>query len=142
MSCIRANIPITIIEGGTFNKTFQWKTGTPSLPVDLTGYTAHMQVRAKIKDVSPLLIVDSVLAAWSPDCNTGIYFYNDEYEEHDPDDVGKWRVYIKDEDTKDLCSSHKDISGVYDLFLYSPSGEALLQVYGVAAIIAAVTRDG
>jgi hypothetical protein len=31
MSCILANIPITVVEGGTFNKIFQWKTGDPAV---------------------------------------------------------------------------------------------------------------
>ena len=139
--CIRANIDITIVEGGTFNKTFQWKTGDPALPVDLTGYSAHMQVRAKIKDTTVLLDVDHQLLAWTADGPTGIYFYNDEYDEYDAEDFGKWRIYLKDNDTQGLCANHKNIEGVYDLFLYNPSREAVLQQYGTANIIAAVTRD-
>jgi hypothetical protein len=135
--CIRANIDITIVEGGTFNKTFQWKTGDPSVPVDLTGYTARMQVRAKLKDDVPLLDILSVSDIWVPDGDTGIYFANDEY---DSEDTGKWKAYIKDSDTEGLCASHKDITGVYDLFLYNSSEEAVLQLYGVATIIASVTR--
>jgi hypothetical protein len=136
--CIQANIPITIVEGGTFNKIFQWKTGDPALPVDLTGYTAHMQVRAKIKDTTVLLDVDFIDEPWEADGDTGIYFFDDEY---DPDDTGKWRIYLKDDDTLGLCEAHKDITGVYDLFLYNPSGEAVLKQYGVATIVAAVTRE-
>jgi hypothetical protein len=135
MSCIRANVPITIVEGGTFNKTFQWKTGTPQEAVDLTGYSAHMQVRAKIKDETPLLDIDFKETSWEADGDSGIYLYGD------PEDIGKWRAYIKDDDTQGLCVAHKDISGVYDLFLYSPEGEAVLQIYGVATVIASVTRD-
>jgi hypothetical protein len=135
--CIRANIDITVVEGGTYNKTFQWKTGDPSLPVDLSGFSARMQIRAKLKDESPLLTVEFVDLPWSADCDTGIYFYNDEY---DIEDLGKWRIYLKDDDTEGLCVSHKDIVGVYDVFLYSPDGEAVLQMYGTATIIASVTR--
>lgn len=138
MQCIRANIPITIVEGGTFDKIFQWKTGDPVLPVDLKGYSAHMQIRAKLKDPVILLDVDYKEEEWTPDGDTGIYFYNDEY---DTEDTGKWKVYLRDNDTFGLCANHKDIAGVYDLFLYNYSKEAVLQLYGVATIIAAVTRD-
>ena len=50
MKCIEANINITVIEGGTFDKTYQWKTGELPVPVDLLSFTAHMQIRAKLKD--------------------------------------------------------------------------------------------
>ena len=140
MQCIRVNIPITVIEGGTFDRTFQWKTGDPSLPVDLTGYSAHMQIRTKLKDIVPLIDVDYKNEVWSADGDTGIYFYNDEYDEYDAEDIGKWRVYLRDDDTLGLCANHKDIAGVYDLFLYNLSGEAVLQLHGIATIVAAVTR--
>ena len=133
MSCVRANIPITIVEGGTFNKTFQWKTGDPAAAVDLTGYTANMQVRAKLKDTTSLLDVPFVDDDWVADGATGIYI---------PILVaGTYRIYMKDNDTLGMCAAYKDITGVYDLFLYNASGEAVLQQYGVATIIAAVTRD-
>ena len=133
MSCVRANIPITIVEGGTFDKTFQWKTGDPASAVDLTGYTANMQVRAKLKDTTSLLDVPFVDDDWVADVATGIYI---------PVSVpGTYRIYLKDNDTLGMCASHKDIAGVYDLFLYNASEEAVLQQYGVATIKAAVTRD-
>lgn len=40
------NYNLTIEQGATFDKTMTWKTGTPSLPVDLTGATAKCQFRA------------------------------------------------------------------------------------------------
>lgn len=137
MSCIRANVNITIVEGGTFNKVFQWKTGTPLTPVDLADYTARMQVRAKVKDEDPLLDVTFKDVAWEADADTGVYLA----QTLDPEDNGKFRVYLKDDDTKGICASHKDISGFYDLFLYNPDGEAVFQMYGTASLVAAVTRD-
>jgi hypothetical protein len=133
MSCVRANIPITIVEGGTFDKTFQWKTGTPPVEVDLTGYTANMQVRAKLKDTVSLLDAPFVEDDWVADGITGIYI--------PLLTTGTYRIYLKDEDTLGMCAAHKNIAGVYDLFLYNASGEAVLQQYGVATIIAAVTRN-
>jgi hypothetical protein len=138
MQCIRANIPITIVEGGTFDKTFQWKSGDPATPVDLTGYSAEMHVRKKLKDETTLLDLDYHPDEWIPDGDSGIYIYDGEEV---PADLGKYRIYVKDEDSLGICEEHKDITGVYDLFLYSPEGEAVLQQYGVATIIAAVTRN-
>ena len=139
-TCIQALIPITIVEGGTFNRIFQWKTGDPAIPVNLSGYTASMQIRAKLKDTESLLDVPFQEGDWTPDGDSGIYIpaADDEYDE---EDVGKYRIYLKDDDTLGLCSAHKDISGVYDLFLYSSEGEAVLKQYGVATIVAAVTRN-
>lgn len=45
-----ANINITIYKGSTFSKSFQWKTGSPAVPVNLTGCTARMQVRKNVND--------------------------------------------------------------------------------------------
>ena len=32
-------------QGATWSRTITWKTGTPAVPVILTGYTARMQLR-------------------------------------------------------------------------------------------------
>jgi hypothetical protein len=96
-----------------------------------------MQVRAKVKDEDPLLDVTFKDATWQADADTGIYLA----QTADPADNGKFRVYLKDDDTKGLCAAHKDISGFYDLFLYNADDEAVFQMYGTASIIAAVTRD-
>jgi hypothetical protein len=133
---IRLNTDITIVEGGTFNSTYQWKTGSPSLPVDLTGYTAVGSIRSKLTDVAALLAIPNKAAPWAADGDTGIYIYPNGSP---PDDQGKWRIYLKDDDTKGLCTAHKDIVGVYDVFLYSPAGEAVFQQYGVATIKASST---
>jgi len=138
MSCVRANVDIMIVEGGTFDKTFQWKTGDPPIAVDLSGYSAKMQVRAKLKDEEALLSIESSEDVWVPDAKSGIFFYDGIAN---PDDLGKWRIYITDEDSSGLCDAHKDIEGVYDCFLYNQEGEAVLQLYGKATLVAAVTRD-
>jgi hypothetical protein len=138
MKCIEVNLNIIVIEGGTFDKMYQWKTGDPSVPVDLTGFTAHMQIRAKLKDTSVLLDVPFVDEEWSPDGTTGIYIPG--ADEYDVEEVGKYRIYLRDNDTLGMCASNKDIIGVYDLFLYNASEEAILKMYGTATIKAAVTR--
>ena len=40
-------LALEIEQGATFKKTITWKAGTPPAPVDITGCTAHMQVRAR-----------------------------------------------------------------------------------------------
>lgn len=46
---------ITILQGATLEDVTTWRAGTPSVPVNLTGCTARMQVRRKITDADPLL---------------------------------------------------------------------------------------
>jgi len=50
-----ASLNLTVYQGTTFIKPFQWKTGTPALPVDLTDCSARMQVRKKLSDTAILL---------------------------------------------------------------------------------------
>lgn len=134
-SCIRANVDITIIEGGTFDQTFQWKQGTPLAAVDITGYTAEMKIRATLATTTVLLTVPNQTGAWSADATTGIYIYA-----NGTVDTGKFRIYLRDESTLGLCAAFKDINGVYDLFLTTAADEVVFQMYGSATIIAAVTR--
>jgi hypothetical protein len=138
MRCILANINIVVVEGGTFDKTYQWKTGTPAVAVDLTGFTALMQIRKKVKSEDVLLEIPFKDTTWIADGETGIYLYDGNYV---PEDLGKYRIYIKDNDTDGLCADHKDIIGAYDLFLYNAEGESVLKQYGTATIYASVTRN-
>jgi hypothetical protein len=132
VGCVAANIDITIYEGGTFDQTYQWKTGDPAVAVDLTGYSARMSVKKKITDTGSLLNILYIPGTFTPDLATGIYITN-------PSN-GFYRVYIRDNDTLGLCVGFKDIIGVYDLFLMNSFGETVLKQYGTANIIAAVTR--
>ena len=36
---------MTVYQGATFNRVFTWKVGTPAANVNLTSYTARMQLR-------------------------------------------------------------------------------------------------
>lgn len=132
MTCLAVKINLVVYEGGTFDQTFQWKTGTDTTPVDLSGYAGKMEIRSKISDYNALIAINSTTDTWVADGDTGIYF--------DDAEDGKWRVYIKDNDTLGLCQLNKDIDGVYDLFLYSASGESVFKQYGKCKIYAAVTR--
>lgn len=134
MGCVAANVNITIYESGTYSKVFQWKTGTPATAVDITGYTAKMDIRTTVPARNEILDITSTTDPWVADGETGIYLT-------DPVN-GEFKLYINDADTTGLCDpAHLDISGVYDIFLYSDEGEAVLKVYGTCTIVAAVTRD-
>lgn len=132
MGCIAVDVPITIYEAGTFDQTFQWKTGDPSAEVDLTGYSAKMIVRTKITDDSSLVNINESVSPWVADNASAIYL--------DKADEGKYRVYINDTDTTGLCPAHKNVTASYDLFLTSPLGEAVLKQYGIVTIIASNVR--
>jgi hypothetical protein len=61
-----AEIDLTIYKGSTFSKTFQWKTGTPATPVNLTGCSLRMQIRKTAKS-------STVLAEFTSE-NAKLYF--------------------------------------------------------------------
>ena len=46
---------ITLLQGETFAQSFAWRAGTPPVPVDLTGCTARMHVRASVASPDVLL---------------------------------------------------------------------------------------
>lgn len=49
-----AHIDLEVFKGSTFVKIIQWKTGAPSLAVNLTGCTARMQIRKAVNDTAVL----------------------------------------------------------------------------------------
>ena len=132
MGCVAVKVNITIYEGGTFDQMFQWSTGSPAVVVNLTGYTAALSVRSKLVDTTALIYCSTAVSPWVADGDSGIYI--------DTPTTGEYRIYITDEDTTGICVLHKDVEGVYDLFLHNPAGEVVLKQYGKAALKAAVTR--
>lgn len=46
---------MTIFQGASFDTTLTWKTGTPATAVNLTGYTARLQVRTSVDSASTVL---------------------------------------------------------------------------------------
>lgn len=51
-----AKLNITVYQGSTFTKTFQWSTGNPAVPVDMTGMKIRMHLREKYS--SPTTIIE------------------------------------------------------------------------------------
>jgi tRNA threonylcarbamoyladenosine modification (KEOPS) complex Pcc1 subunit len=117
-----ANIPITIYQGATFYKEFQWKSGTPLLPVNITGYTARMQIRETIK--SP----DVLIELTTGNNNNRITITN-------PTD-GRFVLEISATDTASLNFK----SGVYDLELISSTGKVTRLFGGNVTFSPEVTR--
>jgi hypothetical protein len=130
MGCIAANIDLTIYEGGTFDQTFIWKTGDPAVAVDLTGYSAEFKLSLKINDDAAMIECDSQASPWVAGGVSGIYIDNPE--------LGEFKLYLNESDVSNICL--KDIVAIYDLFLYNPSGESVLKMYGNASIKAAIAR--
>lgn len=53
MAAFKQNLVIE--QGATFDKSYLWKVGKPLAPVDMTGYSARMQIRPTPGDVSVIL---------------------------------------------------------------------------------------
>ena len=47
-----AKVNLTVYQGATFKKEFQWTTTADKIPVDITGLHIRMQIREKLKDVT------------------------------------------------------------------------------------------
>lgn len=122
---IRAKVDLRVYENATFQQQFQWKVN--NVPVDITGYTGEMQIRAKITDDTPLLTLTTA--------GGGIII-------SDPTN-GIFVINIADEVSANVCADHVDIKGVYDLRLLAPNqptGQATMLLYGECLLVAAVTR--
>jgi hypothetical protein len=50
-----AQADICIFQGATFNQSLYWEVGNPPEPVNLTGYTAKLQVRSNHKSKAVIL---------------------------------------------------------------------------------------
>jgi hypothetical protein len=46
---------MTIFQGATFNRVFTWRVGSPATNVNLTGFAARMQLRAKAESATVVL---------------------------------------------------------------------------------------
>jgi len=54
-----ATVNWTLYQGATFSRNITWKTGTPKVPVNLTGYSAAMQLRPSASSKSVALSLTS-----------------------------------------------------------------------------------
>ena len=117
MAAFKVNLAVD--QGATFRKRFVWKTGEPATPVDLTGYTARMQVRESIEAADVLVELTTE--------NSGIALGTTN---------GQIDLYISAADTAEYTWT----GGVYDIELIAPSGDVLRKIKGSVSVSPEVTR--
>ncbi len=116
-----ASLDLTIYQGSTFIKAFQWKTGTPALPVDLTGCTARMHIRKKITDTTTLMVLGT--------SDSSIVLTNAA--------EGRFEIRLTAAQTALLTF----VSGVYDFEIVYPGGEPVYRLFeGTVEVVPEVTR--
>jgi len=115
-----ATINLTIYQGSTFTKDYIWKVGEPAIPVNLTGYTAKMQIREKISEATILIELST---------ENGRILIPNPIEGH-------FSFLISATDTSMLSFKN----AVYDLELYSPSGVVRRLFGGSVTLSPEVTR--
>ena len=115
--------PLKIYQGATFTKSLTWKTApdeeSAKTPVDLTGCTARMQVRAKVGASEVLLSLTTE--------NGGIALGGT---------AGTIELLIDADDTAAIAWT----SGVYDLEIVFPGGQVRRLMYGSFTVSLEVTR--
>ena len=112
---------ICIFQGATFDQVIYYETGTPSTPVNLTGFTAKMHIRSKPE--SKALILELSTTNGRITLNYG-------------SNNGAIRLFIDDADTANLSVCDK---AVYDLELYN-GGVTTRILQGNVIISPEVTR--
>lgn len=115
-----AKLKLTIYQGATFRKRLTWKAGTPAVPVDLTGCTARMQVRAEVESPTALLTLTTE--------NNRITLGGA---------AGTIELYVSDEDTGAIDWD----GGAWDLEIIHPGGEVTRLAQGSVSVSPEVTRD-
>ncbi|CAN7453835.1 hypothetical protein LJR066_002859 [Acidovorax sp. LjRoot66] len=115
-----AKLKLTIYQGATFRKRLTWKAGTPAVPVDLTGCTARMQVRAEIESATVLLNLTTE--------NGGITLGGT---------AGTIDLLSAEDETSDMTWD----GGVWDLEIVHPGGEVTRLAQGSVSVSPEVTRD-
>lgn len=116
MSAVQQNI--TIEQGATFQLELIWKN-PDTTPINLTGYTARMQVRKKHTDSTKILDLTTQ--------NGKIVLTPLQ---------GKINVTVPAADTEDITIK----SGVYDLELESSTGIVTRLIEGCVTVTPEVTR--
>ena len=114
-------INLTIYQGSSFKRAWELADTESGSPINLTGYTAKMQVRGKIKDTDPIVDLSTE--------NGGITIVMGE-------DTTTMTVYIPASVTTGILVS----KGVYDLELTDTLGDIYRLMEGSVTISKEVTR--
>jgi hypothetical protein len=113
---------LVIEQGATFQQVLYWSSNTsPPVPMNITGYTAKMQIRSVIGASTALMTLTTGSAGAGPVYNSGIILGTTN---------GQITIYITATDT--LAISW--VTGVYDLDLVSPTGFITRVVQGNVSV--------
>ena len=115
-----ASTDLVIDQFATFRSAFRWQTKSTGTPVNLTGYTAAMQIRRNHADSTALVSLTSA-------ANGGLTIEGVD---------GRVRIEIPAATTSTLTAGRY----VYDLVLTDLSSKKKRLVEGVAIVDAGVTR--
>ena len=115
-----AQFDITIDQGATLQQTFKW-TSDAGVGIDLTGYTAQMQVRSDYADNGGTIYLTLSSAAGTIVITPA---------------SGQIDLVVPPATTQGLTFT----SGVYDLEVTSPTGVVTRLVRGTATLSKEVTR--
>jgi hypothetical protein len=112
-----------VSEGCDWSVTLAWQTGSPLAPVDLTGYSAHMQIRSSFADNDGTIYADLSSAAG------GITLGGT---------AGTITLSMSNAVTSALSFGGAE-AAAYDLKLTSPSGQVTRLLQGAAILSPEVT---
>lgn len=112
-----AKLNLTVEQGATFSKRLVWRDKNKR-PVNLSGYTAKMQIRTSASSAEVLFELST--------SNNRITLLAG----------GVIQLDISANDTDTIKG------GVYDLKLYAPSGQEIRLVEGKVSVSPGVTKDG
>lgn len=115
-----ASTDLVIDQFATFRSAFRWQTKSTGTPVNLTGYTAAMQIRRTHADATALVSLTSA-------ANGGLTIEGT---------AGRVRIEIPAATTSTLAAGRY----VYDLVLTDLASKKKRLVEGVAIVDAGVTR--
>lgn len=113
-----AEYDINIDQGATFKLCFQWEAGEPPVAVDLTGCSALMHIRTRLRDATPALVASTT--------NGRIALNNQ----------GNIQLTFSAHDTNLLNMRE----GVYDLEITLTNGDVIRLVGGKVYVSPQVTR--
>lgn len=129
MSAEPATHDIEVFQGAYWSQTLLWKDGDGN-PVDLTGYTARMQVRRTFEDPTP----EIELTTENGRITLGLV--------EDPPGTPLYNILLEIEAgaTEDLAATVSDRRWRYDLELVPPGGQVRRLLQGKCKVALEVTR--
>lgn len=112
----------TLYQGATFRRTHTWKSGEPLTPVDLTGYSARLQLRTLWGDANAALTLSN---------GSGITLGGV---------AGTIEIEITAAQSEALIASGSgDAQYLHDLRLVAPGGDVIRLLHGTVTVSPRIT---